>query len=336
MNASDLRFPRDSPFAGLPPAPMTPQYKPWYVGPPRQTIVEKEPDHWYMEELANFMHFRPRVVNVETHYESPESYQEEALTQPYVEFRQSDESTSLVESASSFVESTPYLELTRSAPEILETREPYLYPKLELVNEGEEPIIEQNYVSHGENLIYRSELSHGQEFKIEHLLSSRQRGNDSILSQEELTRPPRTSSILSQDELARTSSEKSYKEDSMLLEIAQPIDLSSLSSPLDLSWVSSPIDLSSPSSRPPSFPRPASVESFGPPRPSSTGSIGLSRPPSAGGSSRPPSLPGIHEMSGNKFSVNSVVLQDALDRANISLANFANISNLSGVLEASI
>ena len=139
-----------------------------------------------MEELANFMHFRKneqKIVgskwpHVGTHCESPETQEEEALILPYVEFRQSDESLSLVKSAS-FLASTPYsyLELTRSVSETLETRDRYLCPKLELINEGERPTNEQNYISHGEGLIYRGELSHGQEFKIEHLLSHRPRGH---------------------------------------------------------------------------------------------------------------------------------------------------------------
>ena len=64
---------------------------------------------------------------------------------------------SLVESAS-FLTSNPYLELTRSGSDILETRDRYLCPKLELINEGEELTNEQNYVSHGEDLIDRGEL----------------------------------------------------------------------------------------------------------------------------------------------------------------------------------
>merc|ERR1719186_1033360 len=218
---------------------------------------------------------------------------------------------------SSIVDSTPYpyLELTRpfTITEVTDTQERAYFP----INEGEVSTMEQTYVSPGES-------SNGQEIKIEGF-----KRHDSLLSEEELARPP------------RTSSEKSYKEESPHLEeIVQPIDLSSLCSPLDLSSVSSPIDLSSSS-----LTRPSSIESFGPPRPLSTGSIGVSRPSSVGSSSRPPSLPGILEMreqgilemsGNNKFSVNSAVLQDALEKVDISVASFANISNLSGVLEASI
>jgi len=264
-----------TPYVSIP----TPEYRPWYVGPQHQSVVQKESDHWYMEELANFMHFPRNAQQNDRRQQSPPIM---AFLYPNMEAEQSGMKQAQVQ---------PEVQL--------------LCPKLELIDEQDELAYEQKYQL--EEQTYQQS-----EFPYEHNSANGQ-------PYEELTRP------------LRTSSNKSYR-DSSTQDLYQPLDLSSVSSPIDLSSPSA-------SSRPPSvIRRPASVESFGPSRPSSTGSIGISRPPSTGSSissSRPPSLPGILELSGNKFSVNSVVLQDALEKVqgNISIKNFANISNLSGVLE---
>jgi len=290
--------PSATPYLTTPP----PEYRPWYVGPQHQSLVQKESEHWYTEELANFLHF-PRNDQHSRSQQSP----------PIM----------------GFLRQNVGVKQPRMEQEQLQPQDQFLCPKLELIDEQEEFAYGQKHQQE-EPTYFQSDLP----FELQYN-SSEQEAEAPIYQQseflydhnsaneqphEELTRPP------------RTSSNKSYRDGSS----------QDLSQPLDLSSVSSPIDLSSPSSRPLSvIPRPASVESFGPSRPSSTGSIGLSRPssrpPSVGSSSRPPSLPGILELSGNKFSVNSVVLQDALEKVqdNISIKNFANISNLSGVLEAS-
>merc|ERR1719319_892138 len=201
--------------------------------------------------------------------------------------------------------------------EQLQPQDQFLCPKLELIDEQEEFAYGQKHQQE-EPTYFQGDLP----FELQYN-SSEQEAEAPIYQQSEFLYEHNSANEQPHDELTRplrTSSNKS-KGDNSSQDLSQPLDLSSLSSP---------IDLSSPSSRPLSvIPRPASVESFGPSRPSSTGSIGLSRPSS---------LSGILELSGNnKFSVNSVVLQDALEKVqdNISIKNFANISNLSGVLEAS-